>query len=126
LTIVQAAAAALLVMSATQAFAAAPARQTVDWYRAHQEARENVLQACRNDHSLDSAADCWNATSASHGALADSLATTEAGTKDPEADTAYYRHDAKMLAVTLSLCEHLAAPASWCQAAQTAAAERQH
>jgi hypothetical protein len=109
-------------MTANQAFAAPPARQTVDWYRVHQEARENVLQACQNDHSLDSAADCWNATSASHGALADSLATMEAGTKDPEADATYYGHNGPLIAMTISLCARNAAPESWCVAVRAASA----
>jgi hypothetical protein len=111
-----------MVMTGNHAFAAAPARQTVDWYRTHREARENILQACRNDHSLDSAAECSNATSASHGALADSLATMAAGTKDPEADAAYYGHNGPLIAMTLSLCARNAAPESWCVAVRAASA----
>ena len=110
----------LLAVTASHTFAIEPARQTVEWYRTHQQARESVLRACQNDHSHDNAADCRNATSAAHAALADSLATT--GGKDPESDPAYYGHDAGMIAMTLSMCARNAAPQSWCVAARTASA----
>jgi len=109
-----------LAMTASHAFAAEPARQTVDWYRTHQQARESVLRACQNDHTQDSAADCWNATSAAHAALADSLVIT--GKADREADPAYYGHDAGMIAMTLSMCANGGVPESWCTAARTASA----
>jgi hypothetical protein len=112
----------LLAMTANQAFAVEPAQHTVDWYRTHQQARENVLQACQNDHAHDDTADCRNALSGAHAAVADSLVTTPA--TEPEADPAYYGHDAGMIAMTLSMCARHAAPPSWCQAAQTAAANR--
>jgi len=113
-----------LAMTASHAFAAEPARQTVDWYRTHQQARESVLQACQNDHTQDNAADCWNATSAAHGALADSLAPS--GEADREADPAFYEHDAGAAAMMLSMCSRHAAPETWCQAARTASTNRSH
>ncbi len=65
---------ALLAVAATPAFALERAQHTVDWYQTHQAERESVLKMCQNDHSYDNSADCRNATSAMHGALADSLA----------------------------------------------------
>jgi len=109
-------------MTANHAFAVAPAQHTVDWYRTHQQARESVLETCQNDHTHDNSADCRNATSAAHGALADSLATT--GGTDREADPAYYEHDAGMIAMTLAMCTRHEAPPSWCKAAQTASDNR--
>ena len=110
----------LLAITAPPAFAIEPARHTVEWYRTHQQERESVLRTCQNDHSYDDSADCRNANSAAHAALADSLATT--ATKDPEADPAYYGHDAGVIAMTLSMCSRNAAPPSWCAAARTASA----
>ena len=107
-----------VAVTAIHAFAAEPARQTVDWYRTHQQARESVLQACQNDHTQDNAADCWNATSAAHGALADSLAPS--GEADREADPAYYGHDGPLIAMMLSMCTNGGVPKSWCSAARTA------
>jgi hypothetical protein len=112
----------LLAMTANHAFAVAPAQHTVDWYRTHQQARESVLETCQNDHTHDNSADCRNATSAAHGALADSLATT--GGTDREADPAYYEHDAGMIAMTLAMCTRHEAPPSWCKAAQIASDNR--
>jgi hypothetical protein len=112
----------LLAVIAVPAFAVAPAQHTVDWYRTHQAARESVLQTCQNDHAHDDSADCRNALSGSHAALADSLVPT--GTKDPEADPAYYGHDAGVIAMTLSMCARHAAPPAWCKAAQTASDKR--
>lgn len=112
--------AGLLAMTANHAFAVAPAQHTVDWYRTHQQARESVLRTCQNDHTHDDAADCRNATSAAHGALADSIATT--GTKDPESDPAYYGHNGPLIAMTLSMCARNAAPQPWCMAARAASA----
>jgi hypothetical protein len=108
----------LLAMTANHAFAVAPAQHTVDWYRTHQQARESVLQTCQNDHTHDNEADCRNAASADHGALADSLATT--GGPDREADPAYYEHDAGMIAMMLSMCAKGGVPQAWCSAARTA------
>lgn len=112
----------LVTLSISPAFALKPAQHTVEWYRTHQHEREAILQTCQNDHSTDNEAECRNALSGAHAALADSLATN--GTKDPESDPAYYEHDTKMIAVTLALCAHQAAPLPWCQAAQTAASNR--
>lgn len=111
-----------MTMTAIPAFAVEPAQHTVAWYRTHQEARETVLKTCQNDHTLDSAADCRNATSAAHGAVADSLGS--ATKADREADPEYYENDAGMIAMTLSMCARKAAPLAWCQAARTAAANR--
>jgi hypothetical protein len=111
---------ALLSVIAIPAFAVAPAQHTVDWYRTHQQARESVLQTCQNDHSSDNEAECRNALSGSHAALADSLATSQV--KDPEASPAYYGHNGPLIAMTLSMCSRNAAPQSWCTAAQLASA----
>ncbi len=111
---------ALLAVVATPVFALERAQHTVDWYQAHQQERESVLKACQNDHSYDNAADCRNATSAAHGALADSLVTKDK--TDPEADPAYYGHDGPMIAMTLAMCSRNRAPPSWCDAARIAAA----
>lgn len=108
----------LLAVTASQAFAVEPAKHTVEWYRTHQQDRKNVLLTCQNDHTYDDSADCRNAASADHAALADNLAIT--GKKDPEADPAYYGHDAGVIAMTLSMCARHAAPELWCQAARTA------
>ena len=110
----------LLAVTASHTFAIEPARQTVEWYRTHQQARESVLRACQNDHSHDNAADCRNAASAAHAALADSLATP--GGTDREADPAYYEHDAGAIAMMLSMCANGGVPPSWCAAARTASA----
>jgi hypothetical protein len=110
----------LLAMAAPPAFAVEPAQHTVEWYRTHQQERESVLRTCQNDHTHDDSADCRNANSAAQAALADSLATT--GGKDPEADPAYYGHDAGMIAITLSMCASGGVPSSWCAAARTASA----
>jgi hypothetical protein len=112
----------LLAVIAIPAFAVVPAQHTVDWYRSHQQARENVLRTCQNDHSTDNEAECRNALSGSHDALADSLVTSR--TKDPEASPAYYEHDAGMIAMTLAMCTRHEAPPSWCKAAQTASDNR--
>ena len=112
----------LLALTAIPAFAVEPAHHTVAWYRTHQEARETVLKMCQNDHTHDDEADCRNASSAAHGAIADSLAAN--GASDPESNPAYYGHDAGMIAMTLSMCARKAVPLTWCQAAQTAAANR--
>ncbi len=114
----------LLALSTGPASALKPAQHTVEWYRTHQHEREIILRMCQNDHSTDNEAECRNALSGAHAALADSLVTT--GTKDPEADPAYYGHDAGMIAMTLSMCARQAAPLSWCHAAQTAASVRAH
>jgi hypothetical protein len=111
---------ALLAVAASQTLAVEPAQHTVAWYRTHEQARENVLQACQNDHTHDNAADCRNALSAAHGATADSFAVT--GAKDPEADPAYYGRNGPLIAMTLSMCARNAAPQSWCSAARTASA----
>ncbi len=108
----------LLAITASPAFAVEPAQHTVDWYRTHQQARESVLRTCQNDHATDNAADCRNALSGAHAALADSLATT--GGTDREADPAYYEHDAGMIAMMLSMCANGGVPQSWCSAARTA------
>jgi hypothetical protein len=108
----------LLAITANQAFALEPVQHTVDWYRTHQQARDSLLRACQNDHTSDNAADCRNATSAAHGAVADSLATT--GGTDREADPAYYEHDAGMIAMMLSMCANGGVPQAWCAAARTA------
>jgi hypothetical protein len=110
----------LLALTASQAFAVEPAKHTVDWYRTHQQDRENVLRTCQNDHTYDDSADCRNAASAAHAALADSPET--AGAKDPEADPAHYGHDAGMIAMMLSMCANGGVPPSWCSAARTASA----
>jgi hypothetical protein len=110
----------LLAITANQALAVEPAQHTVDWYRTHQQARENVLQACQNDHAHDDTADCRNALSGAHAALADSLATT--GGTDREADPAYNGHNGPLIAMMLSMCARNAAPQSWCTAARTASA----
>jgi hypothetical protein len=110
----------LLAVIAIPAFAVVPAQHTVDWYRSHQQARESTLRTCQNDHSTDNEAECRNALSASHDAVADSLATT--GAKDPESDPAYYGHNGPLIAMTLSMCSRNAAPQSWCIAARTASA----
>jgi hypothetical protein len=111
---------AFLAVTATPAFALERAQHTVDWYQAHQQERENVLKMCQNDHSYDNSADCRNATSAMHGATADTFVKTDK--TDPEADPAYYGHDGPLIAMTLSMCSRNMAPASWCQAARTASA----
>jgi hypothetical protein len=110
----------LLAVTTSRALAVEPANHTVQWYRIHQQDRENTLRACQNNHSYDGSADCRNASSADHAALADNLAIT--GKKDPEADPAYYEHDAGVIAMTLSMCARHAAPELWCQAARTASA----
>ena len=110
---------ALLAAAAAPAFPLERAQHTVDWYRTHQQERESVLKACQNDHSYDNTADCWNATSAAHGAVADSL-SPRTGKPDPEADPAYYEHDAGMIAMTLSMCAHNMGVPSWCAAARIA------
>jgi hypothetical protein len=114
----------LLAITASPAFAVEPAQHTVDWYRTHQQARESVLRTCQNDHTHDDAADCRNALSGAHAALADSLVTT--GETDREADPAYYEHDAGMISMTLAMCSRHEAPPSWCKAAQTASDKRMH
>jgi hypothetical protein len=110
----------LLAITANQALAVEPAQHTVDWYRTHQQARESVLQACQSDHTHDDTADCRNALSGAHAAVADSLATT--GGTDREADPAYYGHNGPLIAMMLSMCARNAAPQSWCTAARTASA----
>ncbi len=100
------------------ALAAQPARHDVTWYRAHAEARTSMLATCQNDHSYDDTADCRNANSAAHAAFADSLDAASA--KDPEADPAYYQHNAGILGMTLAQCSHGQAPAAWCAAARSA------
>ncbi len=110
----------LLVIAVNQAHAVEPAQHTVAWYQTHPDARENVLRTCQNDHTHDNAADCRNALSATHAAVADSLVTT--GGTDREADPAYYGHDGPLIAMTLSMCARNAAPQSWCVAARTASA----
>ena len=112
--------AALLAATATPAFAVERAQHTVEWYRTHQAERESVLRTCQNDHSYDDSADCRNATSAAHAALADRLGTTNKG--DPEEDPAYYEHDAGMIAMVLAGCARNMAPPSWCKAARIAQA----
>jgi len=107
-------------MAAHQALATAPARHTVEWYELHKQARQDMLRTCQNDHSLDPMADCLNATSAAHGALADSLASSTPS--DPEADPAYYGKNRRSIAIMLSLCDHNAAPQTWCSAAHNASA----
>jgi hypothetical protein len=110
----------LLAVTASQAVAVEPAKHTVEWYRTHQQDRENVLRTCQNDHTYDDSADCRNAASAAHAALADSLKTV--GAQDPESDPAYYGHNGPLIAMTLSMCARNAAPTSWCAAARTASA----
>jgi hypothetical protein len=110
----------LLVWTANQALAVEPAQHTVAWYQAHQQDRENVLQACQNDHAHDNKADCRNALSASHGAAADTFAGAAAGAKDPESDPAYYGHNGPLIQMTLAMCNLPGARQSRCQAARTA------
>lgn len=110
----------LLALGTSPAFAVQPARHTVEWYRTHQHEREAMLRTCQNDHSTDNAADCRNALSGAHAALADSLVTPKK--PDPEADPAYYGHDGPLIAMTLAICARNGAPQSWCTAAKTASA----
>jgi len=110
----------LLVITASQGFAVESAKHTVEWYLTHQQDRESVLRTCQNDHTHDDSADCRNAASAAHAALANSLET--AGAKDPEADPAHYGHDAGMIAMMLTMCANGGVPPSWCSAARTASA----
>jgi hypothetical protein len=105
---------------ATSTYAVEPAKHSVEWYGTHQQARDGVLATCQNDHSFDESGDCRNAQSASHSAVADSLAPS--GSKEPEADPAYYGRDGSMIALTLTACSHHQAPVSWCKAAQIASA----
>jgi hypothetical protein len=112
--------AVLLTLGTSPAFALTPAVHTVDWYRTHQTEREAELKACQNDHSLDDDAECRNALSGDHAALADSFVT--APSKEPEADPAFYGRNGPLIAMTLSMCARNAAPQSWCAAAQTASA----
>ena len=107
-----------MAITVSQAFAGEPARQTVEWYRTHRQERETLLRACQNDRSENKAADCWNANSAAHAALADSFATT--GQPDREADPAYYEHDAGAISMMLSMCANGGVPDTWCTAARTA------
>ena len=112
---------------ANSACAVEPAEHTVDWYQSHKEDRERVLGACQNDHSKDGSGDCMNALSASHGALADSFLQQSKEVGEPEADPAYYGHDAGMIAMTLSMCSrHNGVPESWCQAAAVAKSRLKH
>jgi hypothetical protein len=111
---------ALLAVTASQAFAVDQAKHTMEWYRTHQQDRETVLRTCQNDHTYDDSADCRNASSAAHTALADSLATT--GETDREADPAYYGHNGPLIAMMLSMCANGGVPSSWCSAAHTASA----
>ena len=53
--------------------------------------------------------------------LADSLAKPDK--PDPEADPAYYGHDAGVIAMTLSMCSHNMAPA--CRGAKRRESHRQ-
>jgi hypothetical protein len=108
----------LLALSTNPVFAVEPAQHTVEWYRTHQHEREAILRTCQNDHSADNEAECRNALSGAHAALADSLVTT--GETDREADPAYYEHDAGMIAMMLSMCANGGVPPSWCSAARTA------
>jgi hypothetical protein len=108
----------LLTTPMLSALAAQPARHDVAWYRAHADARTSMLATCQNDHSYDDAADCRNANSAAHAAAGDDLEA--ANSKEPEADPAYYGHDAGVIAMTLSMCSRNSAPQSWCKAAQIA------
>jgi len=110
----------LLAMGTAPVFALSPAVHTVDWYRTHQTEREAELTACQNDHSLDNDAECRNASSGAHAALADSLVAPNKA--DPEADAAYYGHDGPLIAMTLAICARNGAPQSWCKAAQAASA----
>jgi hypothetical protein len=111
---------AVLAMAGSSAHAVQPARHTVTWYRTHARAREEMLGLCQNDHIYDNQADCRNALSAAHGAIADSLELSES--QDPEATVAYYGHNGPLIAMTLSLCSRHQAPTAWCQAAQAASA----
>lgn len=108
-----------VAVTAFTALAVEPAKRTVSWYRTHQQAREGVLATCQNDHTFDDNGDCRNAQSASHAALADSLAP-KSGRSDPEANPGYYGRDGAMIALTLSSCARHQAPVAWCQAAQVA------
>ena len=110
--------AALLALASGAAFALSPAVHTVDWFRTHQTEREATLKTCQNDHSLDNQAECRNALSGAHAALADSFATKQLN--EPEADPAYYGHDGPLIAMTLAACARNGAPPSWCDAARTA------
>jgi hypothetical protein len=111
---------ALLVLTATRVLAAEPAEHTVEWYRTHEQVRENVLRVCQNDHTYDPKPDCRNALSASHAAAADDFGQAAAGKTDPEADPAYYGHNGPLIAMTLSMCSRHAAPEPWCRAARSA------
>jgi len=111
---------ALLALVSGAAFALSPAVHTVDWFRTHQAEREAELKACQNDHSLDNQAECRNALSGAHAALADSFLASQPN--EPEADPAYYEHDAGLIAMTLAACDRNGAPPSWCAAARTASA----
>jgi hypothetical protein len=111
---------AILVLTATRVLAAEPAEHTVDWYRTHEQVRENVLRVCQNDHTYDPKPDCRNALSASHAAAADDFGQAAAGKTDPEADPAYYGHNGPLIAMTLAMCAHPGVKQSWCQAARSA------
>ena len=115
----------LVTISLTPANAVQPTKHTVDWYRAHQQARDGVLATCQNDHSFDDSGDCRNAQSASHGALADSLSGNGSASGDPEATVAYYGKNGGLIAMVLNMCARQGAaraPEAWCRAASTASA----
>jgi hypothetical protein len=116
---------ALSVTATRPSLALEKAQHTVSWYGAHTSQREAVLRACENDHTYDEDADCRNANSAAHDAVAKTL--NSAATKsDPEASQSYYGHNGPLIAITLSACARKQAPEDWCQAARAARANTAH
>jgi hypothetical protein len=116
---------ALSVTATRPSRALEKAQHTVSWYGAHTSQREAVLRACENDHTYDEDADCRNANSAAHDAVAQTLGA-DADKSDPEANPTYYEHDGPLIAMTLSMCGRKQAPVAWCQAARTAQATGVH
>jgi hypothetical protein len=110
----------LLALGTSPVFGLKPAQHTVDWYRTHQPEREAILQTCQNDHSTDNEAECRNALSGAHAALADTFVAPPK--PDQESDPAYYGHDGPLIAMTLAICARNGAPESWCTAARAASA----
>jgi hypothetical protein len=102
--------------------AASPrAEHTISWYVAHPDDRENVLQKCNDDRSLDSNGDCRNATAAAERSTASS--------SDSNTDSSIYsvsslKANGPVRGMVLGLCKsNRPPPASACQNARQAQSE---
>jgi Na+-transporting methylmalonyl-CoA/oxaloacetate decarboxylase gamma subunit len=113
---------AIMTIGVFHASAVQPrAEHGVSWYVSHPVDRENVLQKCNDDHSLDSNGDCRNATAAAARSVGTGKTNDDALDSDPAYSVAALKANEPMRKMVLGFCKgNQAPPASVCRNAREA------